>query len=249
MAVVNGKIFTRSSKGVSLVRSQTKRKHPNAQKHGIFAATAILPGEDPREFDELHSALIAEWAPDGATEEEAVLSIAKGAWRKRRVQKFLEVQIMKNRLDPNHASFDESFGLRSFAALLQSQPDRAFEHASRCLRPDKISSLESKFPRSEYSSTSHWAQAIIREINSMPESEILPGEAGNVVELLQSFATVSNELFKQELALDERLDAMIDRAVKRLIQTKAMKQMLGQTSAEPTNDRPKIIASRRSSDG
>ena len=232
------------------MHSQTKRKHPNAQKHGIFAATAILPGEDPREFDELRSALIAEWAPDGATEEEAVLSIAKAAWRKRRVQKFLEVQIMKNRLDPNHASFDEFFGLLGFAALLQSQPDRAFdEYASRCLRPDKISSLKSKFPRSEYASTSHWAQAIIREINSMPESEILPGEAGNVVGLFQSFATVSNELFKQELALDERLDAMIDRAVKRLIQTKAMKQMLGQTSAERTNDRPKIIASRRSSDG
>jgi hypothetical protein len=157
--------------------------------------------------------------------------------------------ITKNRLDPNHASFDETLGLRGFAALLQCQPDTAFdEYALRCLRPDQVSFLRSKFPRSNYTSTSHWAQAIIDEINSMPESVVLPGEAGNVVLLFQSYATVSDELFKQELALDERLDAMIDRAIKRLIQIKAMKQMLGRTSAERTNDRPRIV-SRRSSDG
>jgi hypothetical protein len=182
------------------VRSQARRKYPNAQKHGIFAATAILPGEDPREFDELRSALIAEWTPDGATEEEAVLSIAKAAWRKRRAQKFLEVQIIKNRLDPNHASFDETLGLRGFAILLQLQPDTAFdEYVPRCLRPEKVSFLRSKFPRSKYTSTSRWVQAIIDEINSMPESAVLPKEARDVLGLFQSFATVSDELFRKNL--------------------------------------------------
>jgi hypothetical protein len=42
----------------------------------------------------------------------------------------------------------------------------------------------------------------------------------------------SSDLFMQELALNERLDAMIDRAIKRLIQIKAMKQMLRQDSPE-----------------
>ena len=130
------------------MRSQIKYKYPNAQKHGVFTPTAILPGEDPKEFDELHSALIAEWAPDGASEEEAVLSITNAAWRKRRVQKFLQVKITKNLLDPNHASFDETLGLQGFAALLQCQPDTAFdEYALRCLPPDKVSFLRSKFPR------------------------------------------------------------------------------------------------------
>jgi hypothetical protein len=57
--------------------SNRKPKQPNAQTHGVFAATAILPGEHREEFEELHSALIQEWAPDGATEEDAVLTIAK----------------------------------------------------------------------------------------------------------------------------------------------------------------------------
>jgi hypothetical protein len=47
-----------------------RRKRPNARKHGVFDATAILPGEDPREFEELHSALAGEWTPASATEED-----------------------------------------------------------------------------------------------------------------------------------------------------------------------------------
>jgi hypothetical protein len=57
-----------------------KWRHPNAYKHGVFASMAIVPGEDPREFEELHSALVEEWTPAGATEQDAVLTIAKGVW-------------------------------------------------------------------------------------------------------------------------------------------------------------------------
>jgi hypothetical protein len=65
------------------------RKHPNALKHGAFSKMTIIPGEDPQEFEELHSALIEEWAPVGPTEEDTVLSIATGIWRKRRQQKLI----------------------------------------------------------------------------------------------------------------------------------------------------------------
>ena len=47
--------------------SNQKFKRPNALKHGIFAATAIIPGEDRREFEELHTSLIQEWQPDANT--------------------------------------------------------------------------------------------------------------------------------------------------------------------------------------
>jgi hypothetical protein len=79
-----------------------KTKRPNATKHGIFVATAILPGEDPAEFEELHCELIAEWMPDGATEQDAVRSIANAVWRKRRVQRFLMAQAFNHSLDPKH---------------------------------------------------------------------------------------------------------------------------------------------------
>jgi hypothetical protein len=43
--------------------------------------------------------------------------------------------------------------------------------------------------------------------------------------------------------VDERIDAMIDRAIKRLIQTKAMKQMLVGTSPNGGDHQPKKIQS------
>ena len=56
---------------------------------------------------------------------------------------------------------------------------------------------------------------------------------------------LEKKLFDDELNLRERLEAMIDRKVKHLIQLKAMKQMLRQTSAARDDEQPKTIAARR----
>ena len=203
-----------------------KTKQPNAQKHGVFTTMAILPGEDPKEFKKLHSDLMEEWAPAGATEEDAVLSIAKGVWRKRRVQEFLAIQMLNNSANPMHPSYGEILGLVSFAALMTTEPEVAFgEYANRTLRADKINYLKQNFPRSNFESTSEWAQAVI----DVPNSVIDKQQGGHLVALSRSAATFSDDVFNQELALDQRIDAMIDRAVKRLIQIKTMKQMLGQS--------------------
>jgi hypothetical protein len=221
--------------------SATKWKRPNAQKHGVFSATAILPGEDAREFDELHSALIEEWKPVGATEEDAVLTIAKAVWRKRRLQRFIEVQLWTKAVDPNHPSSLETLGLAGLAMLLAAEPETGFkEYASRYLRKDRINYLEQKVPRSNYKSESEWANAMIGEIKSLIALPPLLGpEHDRVVKLQYSSENLFGDLFKQELALDERLDTMIDRAVKRLIQTKPMKQMLGQTAVDRSTDQQK----------
>ena len=145
----------------------SKYKKPNALRHGVFAAAAILPGEDPREFHDLHAALIAEWTPDGTSEDELVISMAQAIWAKRRRQKFSEVRMFKNMLDPAHASYDEEYGLRSLAAFLKKQPETAFQaYARRCLRPDKIADLDRKFPRSKYQSETDRARAMLEHINA-----------------------------------------------------------------------------------
>jgi hypothetical protein len=43
----------------SVVRSR-KCKRRNALKHGVFAETPFIPGEDPREFDQLVAELMDE---------------------------------------------------------------------------------------------------------------------------------------------------------------------------------------------
>jgi hypothetical protein len=53
------------------------------------------------------------------------------------------------------------------------------------------------------------------------------------------------EVIKDELAVEDRIDAMIERAIKRRVQTKAMKQMLGTTSASAESDQPKKLLSNK----
>jgi hypothetical protein len=71
--------------------SKRRMKRPNALMHGGFSKFNILPGEDASEFDRLLADLVKEWAPQGPTEADAVLTLAKCIWRKARLQKFLEL--------------------------------------------------------------------------------------------------------------------------------------------------------------
>lgn len=215
--------------------SNQKWKRPNAQKHGVFAATAIIPGEDRREFEALHTSLIEEWQPDGPTEEDAVLDIAKSVWRKRRVQRFLEVQVLKNSLDPDHQAYDEDVALGLFAGAVACAPETAFSEWTRCLRPERINQLVEKCPRTKFKTTAEWAAAVIDEIKSQLLKTIAPAEMQEILKVSGSLSSgylLGDDLSEQELMLDGHLSAIIDRAVKRLVQTKAMKQMLAATQID-----------------
>jgi hypothetical protein len=62
--------------------------------------------------------------------------------------------------------------------------------------------------------------------------------------LAQSAATFGGDSFKEELALQERLDAAIDRKIKRLIMIKASKPILGLTSAQRAESNPKKLVEK-----
>ena len=125
--------------------------------------------------------------------------------------------------------------------MLRFQPEVAFEkYASRALKPEMNTFLRQKFPRGEFASKSEWAQAVVSEIETvlLPEREPPQDPIGaRLDELLLSAATFTDEFVNQQLKLVERLETMIDRAIKRLVQIKMMKQMLGQTGTERTDNR------------
>jgi hypothetical protein len=229
--------------------NHSKRKRPNAQKHGVFAISPVIPGEDPREFEELHSALIDEWQPSGPIEEDRVFGIADAMWRKLRSQKFLRAKLFANTIDPNQPAFDEGYGLATLCLRLRGEPETPFDKlASSHLRPDKIKYLSQKFPRANYQSTSEWSIAIAEEIETalLPDTPSLkpPEPREKVGYLTEGMRRMTSEgklfisiihasdFFEHDLNLREHLDARIARLVKELIQIKAMKQMLHQTSAE-----------------
>ena len=64
------------------------KKFRAALKHGAFSATAILPGEDPDAFKELHQNIIAELALVGALEDDIGWTIARLVGRKEHLATF-----------------------------------------------------------------------------------------------------------------------------------------------------------------
>ena len=231
-----------------------KWKRPNALKHGAFSIKPTILGENPREFQELHSALIDEWNPSGPTEEDRVFGVADAMWRKLRSQKFTRAKVIASSFDPRHPAFDETLGLISFIELMRHLPETTFEKcADKFLRADKVNHLKRKFSRSNYQSTSEWAEAVIKEVQSFlppPTPNFdrlgLSKEMRDSVEEMrvtkddfQLFVSAihAGEFLEYDLNLRDRLDAKIARLTKELIEIKAMKQMLRRTSTNDTTDK------------
>jgi hypothetical protein len=223
-----------------------KWKHPNAQKSGVFAEPLILPGEDAREFEAIHTALIEEWAPSGLSEETKVFGMAEAEWRKLRSRRFAQAKAISNSLNPAHPAFDEARGLIAFGYLVCRKPETAFaDYASGYLRADKIDHLNQKFPRQNFESIEEWAVAVAEEI----ESALLPGTPGfaaldparlapatealrTAIIRMHSFVTTIHmrDFLDDDFEQQERLDARIARLRKELVEIKTTKQMLRRTS-------------------
>jgi hypothetical protein len=210
---------------------KAKKKLPNAMTHGTFTQVTILPGEDPRAFLELHLAVIQEWQPSGPTEDDAVLTIAKGIWRKGRFQRFLEGELTICTLQTDHPAYDEMYALHDFLKALDIHPEETLAGPMISLSEDMKRHLRGELAEKNFESPSERIQAIKEYIRSVRLPEVQRIGKPAQISYWDSKQIVTPEEFEREIALDERIDATIDRATKRLIQIKAMKQMLAQTAA------------------
>jgi hypothetical protein len=226
--------------GVS-VMSKSKWKHRNAQKHAVFSRFLIIGGEDPRQFQKLVDEIAEDWQPEGTSEHDAVFEIAKGIWLKRRFQLFLMVEATRNAGNPDHPSYDERIGLAAFLARTKMSPEDGFSHGSHFLRKELLESLMKECPKTNFKSEAEWFAAVQKAINSMlPVFDAVYSNSETYYALMNPAATFSGDLFERAIAVDERLNAMIDRATKRLIQVKAMKQVLGHAPKKPEGELIKL---------
>jgi hypothetical protein len=209
---------------------------------------AILPGENMEDSVALGEALFREWNPDGPTETDAVFTIAKCMWRKLRIQKFIYAKIAIRQFTPGHPAFDPELATQTLKATLLLDPtflERLFtqhpeaKEAAATHKPKHLRDLVSPAEMSE---------KIKAALKEMPLGEPEPSSESNLMAIAD---ILSEDLFQKELAMEERLDAAIDRAVKRLVQAKAVKQMLaspylnGQLNGKAQRGQPGILASNR----
>jgi hypothetical protein len=233
----------------SVSRSR-KGKRPNALKHGFYAGAPLIPGEDPEEFNNLYAELIDEWKPSGPTLRDGVFELADLRWKQRRLKKFIQTKLGLTTFDPRNPAFNEAWGLIMFTGCLRSEPETCFEQcADRYLLPDKINYLKQKFSRSNYQSTSEWAEAVIHEIVLVLIPGIRRDKTLEAPEFDDDFKEIFNEaarrwkadckvavtmtfaseLLDYESKQGELLEARIARKIKFLFELKTMEQMLGQT--------------------
>jgi hypothetical protein len=100
----------------------TVSKTKNALIHGVYASDNVLPWESEEDFEYVHAELRAEWGPEGRTEDETVLSLARLHWLKHRLMRSTQIAFRK---DPFVAELDKA-GVKSWAdvqTFLQSRAD------------------------------------------------------------------------------------------------------------------------------
>src|SRR5450756_194473 len=86
----------------------------NALKHGIDAASIVIPGEDPADYDSLAAHYHHEFRPQSASESFHVDTMFRADWQKRRLQRV--------EADLYHTVLAESPGNSLAAVLLAESP-------------------------------------------------------------------------------------------------------------------------------
>ena len=160
----------------------------NALKHAGYSATSILPGEDAAEFEKLHQALVSEFRPTGALDQETFESLAHLLWRKKNPVTFRMAQRAQQRV----AEIQEEM-------IQQSDPIPALPGGSS--DPNSIAETERAAEAK--------ARKELRDLYRLVEM----GDEATVACLLS------------DLAIHERLDAMIDKCLKRLLLIRGIKSI------------------------
>ena len=216
----------------------------NAITHGAYSEDLILPGESVREFKLLHRGLIEEWKPTGALEEDTVLTIAQCIWLKRRVDRFYYDEASWAQEHPKEEDLEDAFRRAKMLEKVHTVND-VTEIVDQLPELYKTY-LEQAVPRSNFKDENDWIQfmktrvldflvqhklVIIAQIDSRKFRAVKAGEV--------------RELTAKKIALDERLDARIDKAIKRLAQLKAFKQIVKEQASQTRSINQRSIVHHR----
>jgi hypothetical protein len=196
-----------------------------SKRHQSFAATAVLPGEDPKEFSALFDEIWGDLRPRGPLERSLAREIASLLWRKGRLGIFRVAEAARKEFGEFFADGDlEAGGLRASHHRMQKQQ----ASLERLLKSREfLEEVKSKFRDSGLR-----LDEIEKQIGTDPEAS-RDAAADTVERQLAKDRTetefavlgdlISPECFIQELELRERLDAAIERALDRFHKCQAIR--------------------------
>jgi hypothetical protein len=241
-------------------RSQ-RHTHP-ALKHGAYSGMSLLPGEDPAEFETLHNELVAEYAPTGQHEHEILETIARLMWRKRCLWTYGLAEFARKRysaikLEQEKAGTQSDDTWTKKIRKHREKVDNALEQyraekdaKGEPLSHEEMQQIKAQHADPDLSAEEEYAELSIklmrhpksreRTAQRQAEEEKIRREMGDAAfELARLSHVTTTGYLMHELSIIDRIDAMIDRCLKRLLLVRGVKSISSSLS-KPT---PKQIPS------
>jgi len=183
---------------------RVKKLHP-ALKHGGYSATGLLPGEDPTAFEKLHQDLILELLPEGPLEDDTVASIARLLWRKQNLETVRIAESARKR------------------------------HSAICLEKIPPTTPPRPPPFTSFESLRNWEPPSPAEVEAGEEAAEAQArkELGDNYQFVEMGDVATRSQMLEDFEVEDRLDAIIDRLLKRLWQLKASKSLSSTASSTP----------------
>ncbi|SEE51311.1 hypothetical protein [Bradyrhizobium erythrophlei] len=243
-------------------------RKPNALKHGAYSSIELLPWEDPDAFEGLRRAIWEEWGPEGPSEHDCVETMFLCLWRKHRVRAKRkvdtavaldrvenrvfqerpppvllenELEVIKHALAETHSPpRDDYERLLSFSASLHLETDAMVLRLTISLLPTEFRDhLNEKVREDSHNTTQDWLIALKREIDYVLLPRIRERRPDPNGYLPAAAEILAAEKTMEDLAVEERLDAALDRAMRRLYFLKAQKQLEREAKAKVVNGKAK----------
>jgi hypothetical protein len=145
---------------------------------------------------------------------------------------------LKNRpkSDGKARAKDKLSQLLGFSSSLYGRLDGQFlELSIGMLGGEPATHLRREVPKENYSTTPEWVQAVKREVDEvlLPRARAEMDSPDYLAAKAAEFITVDRIL--EDITLEERLDAMVDRAMRRLAQMKVIKQISASSERQLQN--------------
>jgi hypothetical protein len=210
-------------------------KKRNALKRGANVDEVMLWDEKYKDYESLRTGLNQEYTPDGSTEEYLVQTILDLLWRRRRLDRHGRITTQKRLneiFEANDRSGHIDVLLRLAPEFNEATTAEQVEALLARLDPIYSGTILEYWPLQTGEDAGAWGPNIAAGIVSTWKPEPCCGGDDAFLEVIDL-----DEL-DISLARIERLDAMIDRAIKRLMQVKTMKQMYGRLEPKLINLTP-----------
>jgi hypothetical protein len=186
---------------------------PPALRHAGYSATNILPGENAAEFEKLHRDLIVEFEPSGVFENEIIATLARLIWRKN-----------------NLATF-------RIAGLARS---RCKEIEYEKVPQDKIEYPD--FPMLGGGTVIERVDPAVREAAMRVATAQARKELGEAYGLIEIGEAATVDHLMRDLEIEERLNGLIDRCIKRLLLVRGLKSISLSSSTAPSQSHIKKLS-------